>query len=456
MKTLALCILVILSLATSNAASQDTRTAEDYERETALLKARQQYYDQLMATARSEEAASNAQSTFELARITQANQIRSAELAADLAVATAVKSSGLSAATGKEGGITLGATDKTPLALRANSLTLTSGLAVSLCAELETKLSASKVFIAPTNYEQLVLKSMYDVAQVKALNEAATNGLPKLGNIQPQSVTAIVGGLVTAQYIAGGVQALSKLTRSDYSLTYSPTDRRTLFEQQLMVRCAHRIEGNVEGRLRLQAAELLHDWIVNMALFVERYEAINAITTTEKARITSRIAEIRADKDTPAEDKVAELNGLKAGLTALSKREVVLDEYKTPVAAIKNFLASDKSGVFESFVWGQSHLPIKTPKVDLSGLYRLSYTLAVEDALLKSSAAFRADRIRPFSTAELTYAVHDSAGVPVSSGYSSTTSGQSAVKMKSLKFGEAIGNVTQLSLPTTPTTPTTP
>lgn len=454
MKILVLGISTILLLPASIAFGQDNMTTEDYERDAALLKARQAYYDQLLATARSEEAAANAESAFELARLTQANQIRSAELTADLAVATAVKSSGLSAATGKEGGITLASAEKTPLALRAGSLTLVEDLAINLCSQLSSPSGLPKVFIAPTNYELLVQKSMHDVVQVSSLNDAATNGLSQISSIQTQSVTAIAGALVTAQYLAGGAQALSKLSRTDYSLTYLPTDRRALFEQQLTIRCADRIEGNVEGRLRLEAAKILHAWIVNMTSFVERYDATNTITMTEKARITAKIAEIRADEDIPAEKKAADLKALNAGLDALKDKEVFLDTYKGSVASIKAFLASDKTSIFESFIWGHDYLPITSPTVRLDSLHRLSYTLTVEDALLKSSAAFRADRIRPFSTAELTYVVHDETGIPVSSGYWSRTSGQQAVKMKSLTFGQAAGYVAKPASPSTP--PTSP
>lgn len=87
----------------------------------------------------------------------------------------------------------------------------------------------------------------------------------------------------------------------------------------------------------------------------------------------------------------------------------------------------------------------------------MTYTLAVEDATLKSSAAFRADRIRPLSTAEMTYVLHDPAGLPVLSGYLSRTSAQSAVKMKSLQFGSGGDAVDNRPLaPIAPATPPTP
>lgn len=452
-----LSLAITLSLAASAAFGQDNRTAEDYERDTELLRARQAYYEQVLATARSEETAANAPSAFELARLTEANQIRTAELSADLAVANALKSSGLSAATGKEGSITMTSADKTPLAFRNSSLVLVDGLTNGLCERLKALQLTSKTFIAPANYELLVQKSSGDVAQVKALHDTAVDGLSRFSGIQTQSVAAVAGALVTAQYLAGGVQALSKLFRTDHSLTYAATDRRALFEQQLVVRCADRIEGNVEGRLRLQAARTLHNWIVNMASFVERYDAINAVTTTEKTRIVARIAEIRADKEMPAARKAAELDGLNAGLDALKDQEKLLETYKAPVASMKTFLASDKTNVFDSFVWGHEYLQVAAPVVQLNTLHRLTYTLAVEDSMLKSSAAFRADRIRPFSTAELTYALHDPTGVPLSSGYFSETSAQSAVKLKSLPFGNVGGSVAKpSSLPPPTSLPTSP
>ena len=118
-------------------------------------------------------------------------------------------------------------------------------------------------------------------------------------------------------------------------------------------------------------------------------------------------------------------------------------KYKAPAASIKTFLAADKTSLYESLVWGQGHLaalggtPANIPAVTLDGLNRLTYQLAVEDAVLKSSSTFMSDKVRPLSTAELTYSLMDSAGVPLSAGYWAKTTGKDTVKVKALSFNDA-------------------
>src|SRR5690606_3009882 len=116
--------------------------------------------------------------------------------------------------------------------------------------------------------------------------------------------------------------------------------------------------------------------------------------------------------------------------------------YKAPAASITAFLSADKTSLYESLVWGQAHLatlggtPAGVPAVTLDGLNRLTYQLAVEDAILKSSSTFRSDKVRPLSTAELTYLLMDASGVPLSAGYWAKTIGKDTVKVKTLSFND--------------------
>lgn len=127
-------------------------------------------------------------------------------------------------------------------------------------------------------------------------------------------------------------------------------------------------------------------------------------------------------------------------LGALRVKDEFLIRYRGPSAAMKAFLASDKSSVFESFIWGHEYLGLSAPDLKLHELDRLNYTLVVEDAILKSSATFRADKVRPFSTAELTYVLYNTTGVPQSTGYWSKTKGQAAATIQKLVFEDVAGH----------------
>lgn len=423
------------------------QTKDEYEAETARLKAQEQYYNQMLATTKSQEAAAQAEIAAKTATLTGTNQLATAQLAADFAVANALKSSGLSAATGKEGSFTFASADKTPLAFRSNSLELTSALSSELCATV-TRVGG-KTFIAPANYEQMVQKSIPDVVLISNLNSAAVQGSQEIGGlnaITPQAVAATVGAaLVTAQYLAGGVQAISKLFRTDYNLTYSTTDRSGLFAQQLTVKCPDKIEGNVEGRLRLGSTRILKEWIPNMTSFLEKYEALTELTTNAKISVTAKLAELKADTKLSADEKAKRLTLLEQALSALKKQEQVIAKYKASAASIKTFLSADKTSLHESLVWGQGYLatlggtPAGIPAVTLDGLNRLTYQLAVEDAVLKSSSTFTSDKVRPLSTAELTYSLMDATGVPLSVGYWAKTTAKDTMKVKTLSFNDAHG-----------------
>lgn len=55
---------------------------------------------------------------------------------------------------------------------------------------------------------------------------------------------------------------------------------------------------------------------------------------------------------------------------------------------------------------------------------------------MTSSAMFRADKLRPLSTAELIYYLRDTSDVPVAANYWSRTRAGDAVKMKNLEFSD--------------------
>jgi len=436
-----------LLLAAGNAFAQTDLTPEELAQETARLAAEQAYFDQVLATARSREAAANAEQSAQQATLTQSNQLVAAQLAAEFAVSNAVKTSGLSTAAGKEGTVALTSTENTPLSFRSGSLDLASNMSAALCSKVKAAVvgATGTVFVAPTDYDKVVAESTHDVLRVSTLHSSAKQGTAEIANITKQSVAGVAGALVTAQYLAGGIQSLSKLFRTDYTLTYTATDRSAIFKDYLEVVCKSTVVGNVEGRLQLGAAEVLSEWISEMAVFIDSYESLDAVSTSERARITIKKVEVKGDNSLDAATKRQLLDALDISSRALESQEHVVQKYKSLAASLKAFLSSDKTAVFTSFTWGQGYLakiggaPDGIPAVDLSGMHRLSYQLEVEDSVLKSSSAFLADRIRPLSTVELTYSLRNPNGLMVAAGFWSKTKAGDTVKIKKLSFADKEG-----------------
>lgn len=420
----------------------------DLATQTALLKAQQAYYDQVLATAKSQQAAADAAAAAQLASITTANSLQAAQYAQELALAAAVKGSGLPAATGKEGTVTIAAADKTLLAFQAGSLKLLEPLADSVCKDLgSVSTTAQKFFVAPANYEQLVQKSMADLVQFRALYLASEAGLTAYQGDKASlqiGVAGIAGAMAIAQTLAGGVQALSKLFRTDYTVNFTTTPRQVLFEQMLAARCPARFEGNVEGRLRLNAAKILQQWVPRMAEFVEVHDALSETTTQKKALLAASKALLEARKPADAKEKAEvkkELDLINAELKTLKPREERLAKFKNVATSVKAYLAGlNASTVYEAMVWGQQYLitaggvPTDLAAINPAAMGRLNYALSMQDASIKASSSFSSEKWKNFSTGELTYAIVDSdATTRVVRVLSKTSTGE-PVAMKDLTF----------------------
>jgi hypothetical protein len=424
---------------------------EELAKQTALLKAQQAYYDQLALTAKSRQAAADAGAAAQTASLTAATGLESAQYTNDLALATALKGSGLSAATGKDGSITMASADKMMLALQRDSLVAIDSLVNSVCTQLRAKLPAAtdgkepKAFIAPANYEELVEKSVADVRQLIQLHDAAAEGSSAFGGVQMEmAATTLAGALISASYIAGGVQAVTKLFRTDYNLVYTPVNRQGLFEQALNASCKDRVVGNVEARLRLNAAKLLDAWLPEMARFAQQYDRWSELIPQYKSDLTAKKAKIAALKPAEQGSTLQEIDGR---LTQLSKQEDILAKYKNVAAEIKTYLTAIGSGtIYNSLVWGQ-HLihkaggvPAAMENLHVEDLHRISYTLNVQDTSVKSTATFSPDKIRYFATAEIHYSLVNAAGSPVSAGVLSMSTPPTELEIKGLQ-GESYSKV---------------
>lgn len=420
---------IVLSFAPSafsQSASQPT--AEELAQKTALLKAQQAYYDQLLATAKSQQAATDAGIATATASLTLSTALQQAQMTSDLAMSSALKNSGLSAATGKEGNITLSSADKTLLALQRGSLVGIDKLANHICSELNDR-QLTKLYIAPQNYETLVEKSVPDVIQLAYLNSAATAGLAEYKAAQMEfAATAVAGAMVGAQYLAGGVQALSKLFRSDYSVALTTSSRPNLLEQRVAAQCGRDvITYNVEGRLRLNAAEILDSWIPNMAHFSQVNDSWNESVTASVTNLTQKRAAIVADGKLSPEQKSVELKLIDQTLQGFSSKQAALARYKGVAAAIKAFLAGlgPQSAIYDSLVWGQDYLtdglPTTVDRVNLKDKSRLVIVLTAQDAAVTKSAAFSGSTIKGVSTLEAYYSVIGTKGELLLSGVWSDT-----------------------------------
>lgn len=451
MKRLRTVLLVSTALSALCAHGQATapQTEEELNKQTALLKAQQAYYDQLALTTKSQQAAADASVAAQTTALTVATALETAQYTNDLALATALKGSGLTAATGKDGLIAIASADKSMLALQRDSLAIIEPLTKDVCDQLHTKLPVVNgvtpmAFIAPPNYEQLVEKSVVDITQLIQLRTAAEEGSAEFDTANMEvAATAAVGALVSAQYIAGGIQALTKLLRTDYNVTYTATNRQGLFEQSLGVACKDRVIGNLEARLRLNAAKLLRAWLPDMAKFSQRYEMVAERTTQRKAALTAQKTAVAALKPTTDKDKAGQQNTLTdigTQLDALASREEKLAKYKTVAVAIKTYLSTMGTGtIYESLVWGQHLLhksvgvPVSMQNLNVETLHRISYVLNVQDTSVKATSTFSADKVRYFATAEIYYSLVDPDGAPVSTGVMSMSTAPTELEIKSLK-----------------------
>jgi len=301
----------------------------------------------------------------------------------------------------------------------------------------------SKVFIAPANYETLVQKSVVDIVQLTQLHSAATSGISDFTTAQMQvAATALSGALVSAQYLAGGIQAITKLFRTDYSFSFTTANRQGLFEQVLGMNCKDVLESNVEGKLRLNAAKVLYAWLPEMARFSQTYDSWTERISQRKAELSAERTQVAAlkpaDKDKKAHE--ATLEEIDKSTKALSDQEAVLAKYKAVAAAIKTYLGSIGTGtIYDSLVWGQQYLhqfgglPADIPNLHLEDMYRLSYTLNVQDINIKLSSTFSSDKVRYFATVEVSYSLVSKDGNPVSVGAKSMSTQPKDLKVKQIK-----------------------
>ncbi len=433
----------VLACSSSCAMAQvSSLTDDELVKQTDRLKREKEYYDQLAATQSSRNASSADNATSRKEELEAELALRKVRLESDFLLADVLKSKGLTAAAGKEGKVTFVSAQATPLSMKASGLKLVSDLSGKACAQILVDLGTQKAFLAPNDYEQKVQAGARDVALFIALTSAADQGYADLsGGVNLQSaLSAIGGGLAVAQYLGGGIESFSKLFRTDHSMTFGSADRAAFFEQQLSVRCRERVEVNMEERLRLSAAEVLSNGIERMAMFLQIYDSKEAKYKTETARLAAEIAEIKASKDLTDGQKDSRLQAPQLEMVKQNAIKLMLDQHKAAYDSAKALLGTDMKGVSEALVWGQQALidknvfPAHLAQVPVKGLARLTYSLAVEDGVMTSSAMFRSEKVRPVSTAELTYYLRDGNGKPLNAGYWAATLAGDTVKLSRLAF----------------------
>jgi len=79
-----------------------------------------------------------------------------------------------------------------------------------------------------------VEKGIVDLIQFRFLAQRGASrdaGVLRLFNLQVAGA-AVAGAMVSAEYLAGGIQALTTLFRSDYSVSVNANSRPNLFEQR--------------------------------------------------------------------------------------------------------------------------------------------------------------------------------------------------------------------------------
>ena len=456
MRTLAGTLCLVASCAFASAQTNTTTppsSADDLAAQTAALKAQQAYYDQLLATMKSQAAAQTAGVVNATNSLTLANQLQQAQITGDLAVATAIKGSGLSAATGKQGNIAIAAGTATLLPLQQASLRAIDAFAGQVCGDLKARQIAN-AFIAPANFESLVEKGIVDLIQFRSLHSAALQGTQEFKTVNLQVAgAAVAGAMVSAEYLAGGIQALTTLFRSDYSVSVNANSRPNLFEQRLSATCGNNvIVYNEEGTLRLNAAKILAAWLPDMAAFAQQYDTLNDRITTSLGNLNTQRTAAAADSTLTADQKKAQLADIDNAIKPLTDQQTTLAKYKTVSASIKTFLSglSATSSLFDSLVWAQDILfdlggtPADLLAPKLLDRARFSFTLNVQDATVTKSSTFRSNQIKGISSVEAYYAVVDNTGL--------RTSGVYALTMDTPAFG--FGNTPRPSyasvLPTQP------
>ncbi|MFO1307075.1 MAG: hypothetical protein U1F64_01325 [Burkholderiales bacterium] len=411
-----------------------------------------------MLTAKSQQASADASVVSATASLSALTGLQNAQMTNDLALATALKSSGLSAATGKEGNITIASADKALLALQRGSLVAIDQLAKQVCDDLTTH-GVTQVFLAPTNFEMLVEKSVPDVVQLNSLNLAATAGKREFGTVQMQVAgTAVAGALISAQYLAGGIQALTKLFRSDYGIAFTTNNRVGLVEQRIAATCGPAIvDFGVESQLRLRAATILTSGITNIASFAQLYDEWNEQTSAEVNSYLAKKAAISADNAMDAQEKSGAIALIGNALTVLAAKQKVLAKYKNVVATMKTYLTglTAQSPIFDSVVWGQEYLiteggwPDTIPNPKLSEKARLVLVTNTQDAAVTKSSTFFANTIKGVSTVEAYYSVVGKDGKLVLSGVYSQTS-----QTPAMDFSNPTLAGYSSSLPSKPVNPT--
>jgi hypothetical protein len=425
-------------------------TPEETAAATEKLKAEQAYYDQLIATSKSQQAANSVATALQTASITAANELNAAQLKQDLALPAAYKEAGLAAATGREGSINFSSTDKTLLALQKDSLAVTGALADAVCKDVKARLPADpaqKFFLAPANYEALVQKSLPDVIRYGTLVRAAKDANKIFANrVKLEGAAAVGGAILTAQYVAGGIQSLAKLFKTDYNLSYTSANRQVLFEQALALQCSARIVPNVEAKLRQNASEILYDGLNEMAKLMQNYDRANDQITLLKTELAAEETKWTAKKPTTRSGKAEQakqLAALQARMKANADNEKQLVAFKATATEIRAFLAAlGTSTVIDSLVWGQPYLqkiggvPVAAPNLDVDRLIRLSYSLNVQDAAIKLTSSFRSERVRSFATAEVIYTLTAANGDPIALGAFSKSTEPAQLQLKEFKGGD--------------------
>ncbi|HWC99923.1 MAG TPA: hypothetical protein VG456_24355 [Candidatus Sulfopaludibacter sp.] len=428
MRTLAGTFFLVTFCALTSAQTP-TPSADDLAAQTAALKAQQAYYDQLLATMKSQAAAQTAGVLNATASATLANQLQQAQITGDLAVATAIKGTGLAPATGKQGTIAVAAGTATLLPLQQPSLRAIDAFAGQVCKDLQQK-NIKNAFIAPANFEALAEKGTVDLIQLRALHSAAVQGAQEFKTVNLQVAgTALAGALVSIADLAGGIQALSTLFRSDYSVAVTSNTRPNLFEQRLTAACGNDvIVYNQEGILRLNAAKILIAWLPDMTSFAQLYDTMTDRVTSSLASLATQKTAAAADSTSTAAQKKANLDNIDSAVAVLNNQQTTLNRYKSVVASMKSYLSglSATSSLFDSLVWAQDVLfdlggtPVGLAAPNLRDRPRFSFTLNVQDATVTKSSTFRANQIKGISSVEAYYAVVDSGGLRTSGVYALT------------------------------------
>ncbi|WP_439641573.1 hypothetical protein [Nevskia sp.] len=437
-----------MSLFAGVAVAQEPTTEAEFAAQKALLKAKQDYYEQLALTAKAQALANETAATAETAVLTAQSNLLTAQYGKDLALAASVKGSGLAAATGKEGALTITAADKSLLGLQQGTLKLVDGLSAGLCEEL-SKRNVKSSFFAPADYDARVQKSIPDVVQFAALHSAAESYQTDPVALQ-FAPAAIAGVLVVGQYLAGGVQSVSKLFRSDLSVGYTAANRQALFEQAVWASCGDIVLSNPEARLRMNATEILKAWVPKMAAFVEHFEAANEKLTSDKAAQNAKRAAVAAGEKGEVRDR--ELALIDKRIADISANELKLAKYKQTASATKTTLSAIATGsLLDSLTWGQQYLQESgvqaANNLGLEKANRINYSLAMQDASVTVKSTFSADKLRAFSTGELVTHVVDPNGKTVWVGVQSVTTSPVALNIKELQIGTYSKNYGAVAAP---------